>query len=162
VAWGAGGAVLRLEDQPVILVIEDDESIQGVVEDALTEGGFEPATAVSGEEAVTLLKGRLIHYRALVIDISLRGRIDGWEVAQRAREIDPEFPVVYMSGQAPQIGPPRASPTVSCWQSRSRQRSLSPPFRSFSTPVVRRPRQRRKASSVGGPVPFRGLRRFEA
>ena len=24
--------------------------------------------------------------------------MDGWEVAKRAREIDPEFPVVYMSG----------------------------------------------------------------
>ena len=31
-------------------------------------------------------------------DISLRGRIDGWEVARQAREIDPQFPVVYMSG----------------------------------------------------------------
>ena len=24
--------------------------------------------------------------------------MDGWEVAKRAREIDPEFPVVYMTG----------------------------------------------------------------
>jgi DNA-binding NtrC family response regulator len=99
-----------LEDQPVILVIEDDESIQGVVEDALTEGGFEPATAASGEEAVTSLKGRLIHYRALVTDISLRGRIDGWEVAQRAREIDPEFPVVYMRGASAADWPSKGVP----------------------------------------------------
>jgi DNA-binding response OmpR family regulator len=33
-----------------------------------------------------------------VTDITLRGRIDGWEVARQAREIDPQFPVVYMSG----------------------------------------------------------------
>jgi DNA-binding response OmpR family regulator len=86
------------EDVPVILVIEDEEAIQSLVEDALTEGGFEPAIAASGEEAVTLLKGRTDNYRALVTDISLRGRIDGWEVARQAREIDPQFPVVYMSG----------------------------------------------------------------
>jgi DNA-binding response OmpR family regulator len=86
------------EDVPVILVIEDEEAIQSLVEDALTEGGFEPAIAASGEEAVTLLKGRAGNYRALVTDISLRGRIDGWEVARQAREIDPQFPVVYMSG----------------------------------------------------------------
>ena len=82
------------ETVPVILVIEDDDSIQTLVEDALSDGGFEPAIAPSGEEAVTLLKGRTGNYRALVTDISLRGKIDGWEVARQAREIDPEFPVV--------------------------------------------------------------------
>jgi DNA-binding response OmpR family regulator len=90
--------ILSEEDVPVILVIEDEEAIQSLVEDALTEGGFEPAIAASGEEALTLLKGRAGSYRGLVTDISLRGRIDGWEVARQAREIDPQFPVVYMSG----------------------------------------------------------------
>src|SRR5437016_8271307 len=64
----------------------------------LVTAGFEPAIAPSGEEAVTLLKGRTTNYRALVTDIGLRGKMNGWEVAQQAREIDPEFPVVYMSG----------------------------------------------------------------
>jgi DNA-binding response OmpR family regulator len=58
------------------------------------DAGFQPAIAASGEEAVTLLKGPRGTYRALVADIGLRGRIDGWEVAGQAREIDPEFPVV--------------------------------------------------------------------
>ena len=87
-----------MEDQLVILVIEDDEAVQVIVEEALIEGGFEPAIAASGEEAVTLLKGGLIKYRALVTDINLVGSMDGWEVARHAREIDPEFPVVYMTG----------------------------------------------------------------
>ena len=86
-----------MNDQLVILVIEDDQAIQGVVEDALTEGGFEPAIAASGEEAVTLLKGGQTNYRALVTDINLLGRIDGWEVARQAREIDPDFPVIYIT-----------------------------------------------------------------
>ena len=83
---------------PIILVIEDDAAVQGLVEDTLSEGGFEPAIAASGEEAVTLLKGRTANYRALVTDIRLRGRMDGWEVARQAREINSQFPVVYMSG----------------------------------------------------------------
>jgi DNA-binding NtrC family response regulator len=95
---------------PVILVIEDDETIQSVVEDALTEGGFEPAIAPSGEEAVTLLKGRIGKYRALVTDITLRGTVNGWEVAQQAREIDPEFPVVYMSGKSAADWPSKGVP----------------------------------------------------
>ena len=87
-----------MEELIVILVIEDDQQIQSMVEDALTEGGFEPAIAPSGEEAVTLLKGNKGKYRALVTDITLLGRMDGWEIAQQAREIDPEFPIIYMSG----------------------------------------------------------------
>jgi DNA-binding response OmpR family regulator len=90
--------VRALQDLPVILVIEDDPPIQLVVEDALADGGFEPAIAPSGEEAVTLLKGNKGKYRALVTDINLVGRIDGWEVARRAREIDPAFPILYITG----------------------------------------------------------------
>jgi DNA-binding response OmpR family regulator len=98
------------EDVPVILIIEDEEAIQSLVEDALTEGGFEPAIAASGEEALTLLKGRAGNYRALVTDISLRGKIDGWEIARQAREIDPQFPVIYMSGASADDWPSKGVP----------------------------------------------------
>ena len=49
-------------------------------------------------EAVTLLIGNKGKYRALVTDIQLRGVMEGWEVAKKAREIDPEFPIVYITG----------------------------------------------------------------
>ena len=87
-----------MEELPVIMVVEDDDAVQGFVEEALVDGGFEPAIAASGEEAVTLLKGGSIKYRALVTDINLRGTMAGWEVAKVAREIDPEFPIIYMTG----------------------------------------------------------------
>lgn len=89
-----------MADLLVIMVVEDDPAIQSLVEDALDEGGFEPAIAASGEEAVTLLRGNRSHYRALVTDINLLGKIDGWEVAKQAREIDPAFPIIYMTGAA--------------------------------------------------------------
>jgi CheY-like chemotaxis protein len=84
---------------PIILIVEDDQLIQGVVEETLRDGGFDTAVATSGEEALTLLREHTGKYRALVTDINLQG-IDGWEVAQHAREIEPDFPVVYMSGNA--------------------------------------------------------------
>jgi DNA-binding response OmpR family regulator len=89
-----------LTELPTILVVEDDDAIQELVEDALSEGGFAVAIARTGEEAVTLLKGRLVTYGAVVIDIRLIGRFNGWEVARAAREVDPDFPVIYMSGSA--------------------------------------------------------------
>ena len=85
---------------PVILIVEDDHAIQTIVEDALREGGFEVAIAPSAEEAVTLMKGKVADCRALVTDINLSGRMSGWEVAKQAREIDPTFPIVYMTGAA--------------------------------------------------------------
>ena len=92
---------LGMQDLPVILVIEDDQLIQSVVEEALKEGGFEIAIASSGENAVKLLDASDGKYRALVTDVNLgRDKMDGWEAAQRAREIDPAFPVVYMSGNS--------------------------------------------------------------
>jgi CheY-like chemotaxis protein len=87
-------------EMPLILIVEDEELIQSLVEETLREGGFEPAIATAGEEAVTPLKGHRGKYRALVTDINLKGQMDGWEVAQHAREIEPDFPVVYMSGAA--------------------------------------------------------------
>jgi len=92
------GGSFGVEELPVVLVVEDDQSLQSIVEESLTDGGFEPAIAPSGEEAVTLLKSGLTKYCALVTDINLSGTMSGWEVAKRAREIDPEFPVVYMTG----------------------------------------------------------------
>jgi DNA-binding response OmpR family regulator len=90
-----------VDDLPVVMVVEDDQSIQNIVEEALSEGGFGIAMASSGEEAVGLLDAGKGKYRALVTDINLGpDNMDGWEVARLAREINPEFPVVYTSGDS--------------------------------------------------------------
>ena len=81
-----------------ILVVEDDQPVQATVEDALSDGGFESSLTASGEEAIGLLQGGRSQFRAVVTDINLLGKIDGWEVARTAREIDPTMPVIYMTG----------------------------------------------------------------
>jgi CheY-like chemotaxis protein len=97
-------------EELLVLVIEDDPEIQALIDEALCDGGYEPALAASGEEAITLLKGRLTNYRVLVTDISLAGTADGWEVARIAREIDPKFPVIYMTGAAADQWPVQGVP----------------------------------------------------
>ena len=81
-----------------ILVVEDDQLIQALVEEALSDGGFELAITSSGQEAIALFQVEKSQYRALVTDINLLGERDGWEVAQRVREINPTMPVIYMTG----------------------------------------------------------------
>lgn len=96
--------------EPAILIVEDDPLIQGMVEEALAEGGYEVATVGSGEEAATLLKGKRTAYRALVTDIHLKGKMDGWDAARVAREIDPAFPIIYMTGAAGDEWPSKGVP----------------------------------------------------
>jgi CheY-like chemotaxis protein len=82
------------------MLVEDEALIRDMVETALHEGGFETAIATNGEEAIALLKSNQSAYRALITDIHLSGEMTGWDVARTAREIDPTFPVVYMTGAA--------------------------------------------------------------
>ena len=90
-----------MNDLVIILVVEDEELIQELLNQALHEGGYETKVTGSGEEAIKLLDAPEPKYRALVTDINLgRGKLDGWEVARHAREIDPEIPVVYMTGDS--------------------------------------------------------------
>lgn len=99
-----------MSELPIVLVVEDDEVIQLLAEDALQQGGFEIAVAATGEEAVTLLQAGVIKYRALVVDINLLGKFDGWQVARAARKSDPNFPVIYMSGVAGEQWPIQGVP----------------------------------------------------
>ena len=81
-----------------ILVVEDDQLIQAMVAEALADGGFGSSITGSGEEAIALLQANESQYRAVVTDINLIGRLDGWEVARAARETDPTMPIIYMTG----------------------------------------------------------------
>ena len=67
----------------------------------MAAGGFEIVIASSGEQAIEFLSSSEEKFRALVTDINLgRNKFSGWEVARHAREINPDFPVVYMSGDS--------------------------------------------------------------
>jgi CheY-like chemotaxis protein len=90
-----------MEDLAAILVVEDDTLVQAVVEEALSDGGFQIVISSSGENAAELLGAEDAKFRALVTDIDLgHDKLDGWELARLAREINPTFPVVYMSGSS--------------------------------------------------------------
>jgi DNA-binding response OmpR family regulator len=90
-----------MQGLPTILVVEDDHLIQSVVEETLKDGGFEIDIASSAKQATEKLDVAGGKYRALVTDINLGpDNVDGWEIARHAREIDPAFPVVYMSGDS--------------------------------------------------------------
>jgi len=87
-----------MPDSVLILVVEDERLVSDVTELALTDGGYEIASAATGEEAISMLESGE-EYRVLVTDINLKpGGKTGWDVAKRGRELNPDLPVVYVTG----------------------------------------------------------------
>ena len=82
-----------------ILVVEDDPLIREFVVEALREEGYEVIHAASGEEALAWYRRGAAD--VLVTDIRLPGKIDGWQIAERCREHDPQLPVIYATGFSP-------------------------------------------------------------
>ncbi|WP_050990898.1 response regulator transcription factor [Bradyrhizobium genomosp. I (2014)] len=82
-----------------ILLVEDDPLIREFVVEALREEGYHVIHVSTGEEALAWCNRRVAD--VLVTDIRLPGEVDGWQVAERYREQDPELPVIYATGFSP-------------------------------------------------------------
>jgi DNA-binding response OmpR family regulator len=89
-----------MSELPSILIVEDEYPLQGVLENVLAEAGFASDILSSGEEAITVFVARGKNHKALVTDVYLGGRLNGWDLARRIREKHPNLPVVYMTGGA--------------------------------------------------------------
>jgi len=98
-------------DKQQVLVVEDEPLVQHVLIDALEEAGFGVTTLASGEEAIEIFKGETgAAYVALITDINLAKRLTGWDLAQKARELNGALPVVYMTGAAADEWPSHGVP----------------------------------------------------
>jgi DNA-binding response OmpR family regulator len=79
-----------------ILLVEDETSIRELLLELLSDDGFDIVEAESGDAACELL-GR-DDLRLLLTDINMPGRLDGVDLAQRARANYPGLPVVFITG----------------------------------------------------------------
>ncbi|MET4717223.1 CheY-like chemotaxis protein [Bradyrhizobium japonicum] len=82
-----------------ILVVEDDPLIREFLVDTLREEGHHVIHAADGQEALAWCRRRVAE--VLVTDIRLPNTVDGWEIAERCREQDPNLPVIYATGFSP-------------------------------------------------------------
>lgn len=86
----------------VVVLVEDDLLIQGILAESLEEAGYRTETAEDVEQALDLIERTQAELWVLVTDIRIPsgdGRT-GWDVAQHARELLPDLPIVYMSGDS--------------------------------------------------------------
>ena len=83
-----------------LLLVEDDPSILEILTGALDEGGFTIKAVATAEEAIRLLEAEETTFSALITDVNMGSELTGWNVAKRAREINEEISVIYITGGA--------------------------------------------------------------
>lgn len=84
-----------------VLVVEDDPLVRETTIEALRDAGFIVVEAETGEEALERAKNRP---DIALVDIQLPGPLDGWGVAERLRQTQPDIPVVYAASGPPEAG----------------------------------------------------------
>jgi CheY-like chemotaxis protein len=82
----------------VVLVVEDQDLVRQTIVPGLEEAGYTVVEASSADAALRTLEEKGGTIRALVTDVDLGGKITGWDIAHRAREMNPSLPIVYMTG----------------------------------------------------------------
>jgi len=83
----------------LILVVEDDEDVRGHTTGSLRELGYQVVAGASGQEGLDLL-ARYPEVRLLFTDVGLPGGMTGRQLADRARELRPDLPVLFTTGYA--------------------------------------------------------------
>src|SRR5436305_1640861 len=80
-----------------ILMVEDERAILELMTDELRELGFTVYPAETAEDGLRILE-REPDIDLLFTDIRLPGRLDGWDLAERARHARPELKIIYATG----------------------------------------------------------------
>ena len=89
-----------------VLVVEDEPLLRDLIASELAEAGFLVIEAGTAEEGRDVLGQRQVG--ALFTDIRLPGAMDGWQLAEEARALNPRLPVIYATGYSPET--PRIVP----------------------------------------------------
>ena len=84
-----------------VLLVEDELEVAELARDALTEAGFSVTIALDDRTAYRALERQARSLTAVVTDINLGRGVTGFDIARRARQLNGDIKVVYISGQGP-------------------------------------------------------------
>jgi DNA-binding response OmpR family regulator len=83
---------------PLVLLVEDEPLIADLIQTALEDKDLTVVVAHSSSVALTRLEANFTEIAVLVTDINLGDRVTGFDVAKRARTLNPDVKVVYVTG----------------------------------------------------------------
>lgn len=82
--------------QRTILVVDDDEDVRDLARAYLEDQGYQVLQAPNGTEGLRILSSAKVDL--LFTDILMPGDMDGFELAERAKQACPTLRVLYTSG----------------------------------------------------------------
>jgi PAS domain S-box-containing protein len=83
----------------LVLVVDDEPLVRMVVVDILEELGFQAVEAEDGVQALDVL-GSAVRLSLLITDVGLPNGMNGRQVAEAARRLRPNLPVLFITGYA--------------------------------------------------------------
>ncbi len=84
-----------------VLLIDDEEELRDILKDIIEDMGFKNVVAVSsGEEGIDVISNNDIGI--VCTDLGMPG-MNGWEVSEKAKEINPDIKVILLTGWGSQI-----------------------------------------------------------
>lgn len=87
-----------------VLLVEDEADVRELIEEAFAEHALGVLSAKSDTEAYDLLAQDAGRFAVLVADINLGAGTTGFDVARRARTLNPKLEVIYITGHAAHLG----------------------------------------------------------
>ena len=81
-----------------VLVVEDDCAVAELIAEALVDERHQVALAHDDRSAYAKLEREPRSFEVLVADIDLGEGTTGFDVARRARQLNPDLRVIYISG----------------------------------------------------------------
>src|SRR5215210_3853012 len=88
--------VLPLNPSPLILVVDDEVTPRSIICRMVRTLGYQARGCPSGRAALSFLRSHPREVRLLLADLGM-SKMDGGELAERARDLDPGLPVVLMA-----------------------------------------------------------------
>ena len=79
-----------------ILVVDDDQSIQVLLTRMLSLGDYEVTCASNGKQAVDMISEN--QFDLIITDVVMPGDLNGIDVLRMARQVDPHYPVIVITG----------------------------------------------------------------
>jgi DNA-binding NtrC family response regulator len=80
---------------PLILIVDDDETLVDLLTRLLKREGFKTVSANGGDAALGVVRSEKPDL--MLLDLKM-GDMDGMEVLRQAKELDPELPIIILTG----------------------------------------------------------------